>query len=171
MEEPDYRDQWAHLALFASVSTAAEVTTTIRDRLSGRDPSAQEPNGAALSYLSDAVPEIRQVLFRLRTLLLGRRDRDDGPSSALMRFPELMLLLRASRLLHRIHQRLLSLYPAVSEEQVEEVRVLELMAGRMLRGRTGDFEGHAFAFVERGLAFTDQGIRPGRRDLHARDGG
>jgi hypothetical protein len=156
LSEPHQRQDWSHLALFASLSTAAEVAVAIRDRQADRDPSAQEADGAALSYLSRAVPELRQLLMRLRLLVAGRLDALEGTSPLLRRFPELMLLLRASRLLHRIHQRLLSLYPAAGVDLIEGVRLLEYAAAQLLQGRTTAWDRAVHALIEDGLAFTDR---------------
>ena len=60
---------------------------------------------------------------------------------------------RAARLLHLVHQRLLSLYPAVSETLVEEVRLLSAEAARLLEGDAGAEP--LAAFVERALLFLE----------------
>jgi len=139
------------MALFASLSTAVEVSSAINERRRGRDASTQEADAEALSYLSTALPAFRTQLVRLRIQVgVGLNGRDGAPS-VLRRFPELLMLLSCARLTHRIHQRLLSLYPGVAAERVEEVRLLERDAADLLRGPSPTWLADLRAWVERGL--------------------
>lgn len=142
---------WSHLALFASLSTAVEVSSAIRDRRRGRDASAQEADSEAFSYLSTALPALRIQLIRLRVQVGVGLNGADGASSVLRRFPELLMLLNCARMMHRIHQRLLSLYPGVSAERIEEVRLLETDAAELLQGRSPGWHTSLGSWVERAL--------------------
>ena len=70
----------------------------------------------------------------LMQMMFGRvhlEHRSEAEMAEVVRhFDLLMKLRRTERLLHDMHQRLLSLYPDVSEEVVEEARIV--------RGETGE---------------------------------
>ena len=64
---------------------------------------------------------------------------DERPEAdAIRRFEALMLLRKASEALRVMHQGLLSLYPAVDEDMVEETRRLQgLFSARVAAGSAG----------------------------------
>jgi hypothetical protein len=65
-----------------------------------------------------------------------------------------MMLNQAGVLLHSIHQRLLSLYPAVREALVEETRMLQHMQREVRDAGDEAYRDRLIRFVERGLALT-----------------
>ncbi|MEX0599178.1 MAG: hypothetical protein WD205_00965, partial [Rhodothermales bacterium] len=91
-------------------------------------------------YLVSAADELDDHLIALRA---GRVLRRGEASTRRIRFArsvnEVLLLNRIARLFHGIHQRLLSLYPAVPEELVEQARILEKLFGEE-RDRVGPDE-------------------------------
>lgn len=111
------------MTLLATLSTAEDVRRSVEERRSDRDPAAQEPALQAASSLRETGDEAMDLLMQL---MLGRMHiahQDEKPIAAAVRhFDLLMKLRRVERLLHRMHQRLLSLYPDVSEALVEEAR-------------------------------------------------
>lgn len=145
------------MALLATLSTARDVGRSVAARRAGVDPAAQEPADVATPALRVAVRDLNEVLMQL---LLGhmhvRHQDEDDLASAVRHFDLLMKLQRAGRLLHAIHQRLLSLYPDVSPELVEEARLAEAAFEQL---RDADVEAvapDAFAValdaaIERGL--------------------
>lgn len=122
------------MVLLATLSTAAEVRHAVRERRAGRDPSGQEAAADARAFLAQSVAELQEMLMGLQaSLVYTTREHDEAPLPGLVRrFDDLMKLGRAARLLHLIHQRLLSLYPAVPEEVVEETRLVQLQAARLV---------------------------------------
>ncbi|PSQ80489.1 MAG: hypothetical protein BRD46_04105 [Bacteroidetes bacterium QS_8_68_15] len=132
------------MALLATLQTATTVWEGLRERREGRDPAGQEAAGTARAYLDDAAGELTRLHMQLlmakvqadRASPFGSEGGSDegeepaeerspaagSPAAAARRFDLLMKLRRTDRLLHGAHQRLMSLYPAVSEELVEEAR-------------------------------------------------
>lgn len=140
------------MALLATLQTATTVWEGVRERRAGRDPAAQEPAGEARAYLRLAVRELTRLHMQLlmakvqATRISGNEEASSEPpqnddesdvatelsasknpsagrlAATVRRFDMLMKLRRVDRLLHGAHQRLMSLYPAVSEELVEEAR-------------------------------------------------
>ena len=140
------------MTLLATLSTAEELRESMTDRHAGRDPAAQSPPDLARARLR----ETRQALMDLlMQLVLGRvpdRDADEDLAHAVRHFDLLMKLRRAERLVSTMHQHLLSLYPDVSEELVEEARHVRGEIEVLLDLEAGD--GPALPdVVERGLSF------------------
>ena len=128
MSEPESESGAALLesmTLLATLSTAADVRNAIAERRAGRDPSAQEPTDVAAASLRTTGDELMDLLMQL---MLGRvhlKHGEEAEQAAIVRhFDLLMKLRRAERLVHAMHQRLLSLYPDVSEALVEEARLV-----------------------------------------------
>ena len=97
------------------------------------DPSEQEAAAEVRSYLNTAIGELQALLLQLRASLIAGLTEEAPPVSRLVRrFNDLMTLRQVSGLLQVIHQRLLSLYPDVSETLVEEARVLYQDSGLLL---------------------------------------
>lgn len=115
------------LALVAAARTAAHASRHIADRRAGHDASDQQTDRDATSLLSDAVRSLAVSLVRLR--VRGAAAEPADPTAALVQAFEGRLVLddvaRAARL---AHQALLSLYPAVDAETVEQARRLALDA-------------------------------------------
>lgn len=153
-EAPDSAAVLESMTLLATLSTAAEVREGVRERHAGRDPSAQAPIDVASARLHDVRGTLMDLLMQL---MLGQipLDRHDGHdlAHAVRHFDLLMKLRRAERLTQAMHQHLLSLYPEVSEELVEEARRVHDQIEALLD--TDSAEGEQFVLsdvVERGLA-------------------
>lgn len=113
------------LVLMSTMSTAADVVFGMSERRHGSDPTTEEGPEVVRSYLRLAADELDELLVSLQA---GRALAHAAlsPSSPFARnLNEVLLLNRLARLFHGIHQRLLSLYPSVPEELVEQARILE----------------------------------------------
>ena len=143
---------WQALVLFSTLSTAADVWHEARERRAGRDPSAQEAAAVVRPLLRQAAGTLQARLMQLQARLL-RADDEGAVAALLRRYHELMTLRHVGQELHLIHQRLLSLYPDVSEALVEEARLLSREAARQLDGAGSEALG---ALVRRGLVFANR---------------
>lgn len=142
------------MTLLASLSTAAEVCTSLAERRAGRDPSAQEPVDRAAIRLRSAGRELMDLLMQLALSRVPLAESDDRLATAVRHFDLLMKLRRSERLVQEMHQRLLSLYPDVSEELVEEARILRLEMDEVLATVASDTDGpHLSDVLERGVSF------------------
>ncbi len=101
------------------------------------------------AFLEKALPELGNIWYQL--LAYTVRPEKDEVAPEVRVFEWLMHVVRARRLLHRVHQRLLSLYPAISEDLLERVRMLELEAERLLEGSGSEHEEALVRFAEEGL--------------------
>ena len=111
------------MTLLATLSTAADVHDAIAERRAGRDPSAQEPADRARAVLKTAGDELMDLLMQMMFGRVHLEHRSEAEGAEVVRhFDLVMKLRRAGRLIHGMHQRLLSLYPDVSEELAEEAR-------------------------------------------------
>lgn len=122
---PDSAAVLESMSLLATLSTATALRDAVSERRAGRDPSAQEPPDVAAAHLRSAGDELMDLGMQL---MLGRvhlAHQEEVPLAAAVRHFDLLIKLRRTeRLLHALHQRLLSLYPSVSESLVEEARVV-----------------------------------------------
>lgn len=144
------------MALFSSLATAAEVGVAIEKRRRGLDPSEQEAPWAARGYLREARRELLAYLVRLNASLSRAEDGRESHLASLVREgSNLMLLQRVERLLHGMHQRLLSLYPEVPETLVEEVRTLHGTAERMLNPEADESSLLLQEFVQQASMYCD----------------
>lgn len=123
-EQPDSAAVLESMTLLATLSTAADVSQAVSQRRAGRDPSAQERADAAVHHLRRTGDDLMDLTMQM---LFGRvhlaHESEEALAAAVRHFDLLMKLRRADRALHAMHQRLLSLYPAVSEALVEEARL------------------------------------------------
>ncbi len=111
------------MVMLASVTTAASVYHAGLERRAGRDPSGQEAEAPVRHYLETALPDLQADLMRLTAGAMQAAKGEEGRIAAAVRhFDALLVLRRVNGTLHTMHQRLLSLYPAVSEYVIEEVR-------------------------------------------------
>jgi hypothetical protein len=113
------------MTLLATLSTATDLRHAVAERRAGRDPSAQEPRDQAAASVRLVAADLMDLGMQL---MMGRTHlahQDEKPLAAAVRHFDLLLKLRQSeRLLHDLHQRLLSLYPDVSEALLEDVRTV-----------------------------------------------
>ncbi|MEL6614600.1 MAG: hypothetical protein AAFQ43_02620 [Bacteroidota bacterium] len=119
------------LALVAAARTAMAAARSIRDRREGRDPSTQEASGVARADLEVLMGEIGTYVarLRLRSIVAGE---DMSRAAALAQaFEDRLLLDDLAQASRRAHQKLLSLYPEVSAQTVEEARIVAESAARL----------------------------------------
>ena len=143
------------MVLLSTLATAAEVRHAALERRAGRDPSTQAALGVVRPALYRAGAELQEMLLRLQAGLVHARSRpEDGTAALVRRYDALMLLHRTSGLLETVHQRLLSLYPAVDEALVEEARRLQGGSRALLEADDDRFLDALAPLLERTLAFT-----------------
>lgn len=116
------------VALLSTLRTAAHVRRQMEERRAGADPSEQEPAGPARAYLYEALQTLEPLLARLRFFAAVGADGGD----AVQHFEARLALLEAAREVHRVHQRLLSLYPDVSADLAEHARRIQADFARLL---------------------------------------
>jgi len=81
-------------------------------------------------------------------------EQDERPIAVAVRhFDLLMKLRRSERLLHNMHQRLLSLYPDVSESLVEEARAVHGEIERLIEADEEDLLANLDTAAERAISF------------------
>lgn len=129
------RSEERAIVLMATLSAAAEVVHGMMERREGRDPAGQEDPAEAGAWLRSAVAEIEEYLQSLQAaIVIGEKVAEDEPYSLSRRMTVVMLLQQLSRLLHVTHQRMLSLYPQVAEDIIEETRLVQAECARMCEG-------------------------------------
>ncbi|HEX8297527.1 MAG TPA: hypothetical protein VF594_00085 [Rubricoccaceae bacterium] len=115
------------LALIAAARTAAHAARQVADRRAGFDASEQQDAGPAGMLLAAAVRSLSVLLVRLRVRLAAVEPSD--PTAALVQaFEGRLVLDDVAREARRAHQALLSLYPTVAADTIEEARRLALDA-------------------------------------------
>jgi len=113
------------LALLATLSTVGELALSFALQQEGRDPAGQEPERSVRQGIREDLASLHEMMLRGYAL----QHLQDGEADAMAfarHLDRLFVMRRISRLMHRLHQRLMSLYPACSESVLEQVRVLEL---------------------------------------------
>jgi len=141
------------MSLVATLRTAAEVCRSIALRKAGEDPSEQEPAHPTRIRLQAARADLRAVVNRLRVSLAVPHPEE----TALVRaFEDRMLIARAARDLHLVHQRLLSLYPDVEEDMVERARRIQAEAARLAASDDQGFLPAVAVWCESTAAFLDE---------------
>ena len=147
---------WQAIVLFSTLSTATEVWHAARERRAGRDPSVQEETAFVRSYLRRAAGELQALLMQLQAgLIQAERAEEEGTVAALVRrYHHLMALRRVTQHLKVIHQRLLSLYPAVTEALVEEARLLQRDSSVLLTDEDETSLARLGPFLHEALVFT-----------------
>lgn len=154
-ETPDSAAVLESMTLLATLSTAADVCEGMAERRMGHDPSAQEPSGRAAAHVQRAGRELMDLLMQLALSRIPLARRGEAPlSNAVRHFDVFMKLRRVERRTKEMHQRLLSLYPQVSESLVEEARILRSEVDAFLEADPTDPKGPPLETVlERGLSF------------------
>jgi hypothetical protein len=142
------------MALLATLSTAEDVRRSVAQRRAGLDPSAQEPHDRAAASLRQTGDDVMDLMMQLMLGQMHLAHQDERPIAAAVRhFDLLMKLRRAERLLHAMHQRLLSLYPDVSEAVVEEARAVHDAVDRLADAEAEDILHDLDAVAEQGISF------------------
>lgn len=114
------RDAFPAVALVAVARTALASATAVADRRAGRDASAQEPEADVRADLGGLLAALRAQVVRLRLRVVAGAP--EGPAALAQAFEDRLLLDDVATTLGVAHQKLLSLYPAVDEGLVEDVR-------------------------------------------------
>ena len=163
MTDPFDTDSRAEAAVFQAASllsvltSAAEVWHAAKERRAGRDPSAQEDATVVRPYLRRAQREGQEMVMRLQaSLAYAARADEDALTTLVRRFDSLLTLGRLARLMQTVHQRLLSLYPDVREDLIEEARHLQANAAALLDGEVDAFTDSLPPFLDRALRFNRQ---------------
>ncbi|HIG74732.1 MAG TPA: hypothetical protein EYQ24_09225 [Bacteroidetes bacterium] len=119
------------LALVAAARTALAAARSIRERRDGRDPSEQEEPVTARADLAVLAGEIGSYVARLRLRSIVANEERSRAAQLAQAFEDRLLLDDLARDARRAHQKLLSLYPEVSERVVEEARIVAETAARL----------------------------------------
>lgn len=144
------------MALLASLRTAAELCQTLSLRRRGYDPSDEQDPLHARDELRAATSELREILVQLRLSLSVKH----GEGVELVRaFEDRMLLARAARALHVVHQHLLSLYPAVDADLAEQARIIQAEAARLAGAGESGFTEAAEIWSDRTQPFIEDLLR------------
>ncbi len=113
------------MVLLATLATATTIWQRIRARRAGNDPSEQEATASVVPEMAHTLAEVQTHLMRLQTTLVQVQMTNELPGLTHIRhFDALLTRHRISSHLQALHQRLLSLYPAISAELAEEARRL-----------------------------------------------
>lgn len=140
--------------LLSTLSVAAEWMGAYQARRAGRDPSDQQPHDVAQHEGHQACADLADLSLRLVASLTLEGER--GAAALLRRLDQMLVLRRMGHVLTRLHQHLLSLYPAVSEELLEAAR--EATGARAaLAAREGE------AFCDAAATFASDVLRLVRR--------
>lgn len=142
------------MMLLSVLSTAADVSDTIDRRRTGRDPRAQEDGSHVRAYLSAAAEHLEEGFIRLFMHQVCMAEHE-----SVRRMDQLLLVRRLTRELHLVHQRLLSLYPRVSEDAVEAVRLLEKRCEQLIECPPDQLDEDLSAVVDRGLRTAGELLR------------
>lgn len=134
------------MMLLSVLSTAADVRDRIERRRTGHDPTTQEDVSYVRAYLFEAIDELEEGFIRLIIQQVCEPEHD-----AVRQMDQSLLVYRLSRELHLVHQRLLSLYPRVPEEVVEDVRMLQHRCDRARDMSPETFVQDVPEIVDRGL--------------------
>lgn len=137
------------MALLSALNVAAELAFDMRERKAGRDPSADNEDTLVWPELEEDCALLRTLSFQLEsssalTALVDATEDDQLQAFSVQRYIDLVRLQKTSQRLHRIHQHLLSLYPAVDESLIEEARLLELACEA---ARDADTDGYVDALL------------------------
>lgn len=143
------------MTLLATLSTAVDVRESVVERRAGHDPAAQEPSDRARARLRNARSALMDLLMQLMLSRVPLDQEGEAPlPRAVRHFDLLMKLRQAEKLVHDMHQRLLSLYPDVSEALVEEARLVRDQLSVFPEADPADTEVPALSDVlERAVSF------------------
>ena len=134
----------------AVLSTALEGAHALAERRAGRDPAKEEAPGRARERIADAREELADLHFRLNLALRHLSQEEEAERARWVRFFDILMALQsAGRLLHQVHQALLSLYPAADEELIEEVRRQRSIADALVEAEDWDLVERLPSLVER----------------------
>ncbi len=143
------------LTMLATLTAASEVRHGIRERRAGRDPSMQEASGVVIPFLLEAGEELGTLLLQIRSgLVISVVEGDDVVVAPTRHMLIVLRFNHVTRLLQRVHQRLMSLYPRVDEDLVEEARQLHARSQTMLDDELEAGYEELVVWIDRLLDFT-----------------
>ncbi len=140
------------MTLVATLQAATEFAASCRARRTGDDTSAEQPAETVRRHLPAERAELAGLLMHLATSLVAPADEPEE-AARLRHFDRLLTARRLQSLLRTLHQRLLSLYPAVPTATLETARVLEAEAARLVDLDPATFFPAASGLVAQGLRF------------------
>ncbi len=144
------------MTLIASVNAAMNVKQSVLDRRAGQDPTDQEDDHVVRPFLLSAQDEMRGILVHLRaSLIFSQHEEGQAIERNVRRFSDLTRLHKLSHTLHRVHQRLLSLFPQISEELIEEARILHARSQELIEVEDINFVPDVTSFIDRALPFCE----------------
>ena len=118
------------MALVAAARAALGAARGITDRRAGRDASEQEDEALARADLRALASSVAELNVRLRLRVVAGTPGSEAAELA-QAFEDRLLLDELAARLRLGHQKLLSLYPDVSEAIVETTRQLAADATRL----------------------------------------
>lgn len=111
------------VALVAAARTALHTARSVADRRAGRDPSGQEPEAPVRVDLGTLSDRLAGLGVRLQLRAITGTAETEAAAFA-QAFEDRLLLDEIAQDVRRAHQKLMSLYPAVSHDVVEDARQL-----------------------------------------------
>ena len=150
---PDEAAVLQSMTLLATLSTAADLREVVTERRTGPDPTAQEERVVAVPHLYAAAQEVSSLTMQLLLSHVSITHRHEPDIAAVVRhFDQRMKLQRIARLTRSMHQRLLSLYPDVSEALTEEARQVERDGRALVDSDVETFADDLAPFLQRTLS-------------------
>ena len=141
------------VALVASARAALHTARAVADRRAGRDASAQEPEVSVRADLAGLRADLADAVVRLRLRAIVGTPEPRAAALA-QAFEDRVMLDDAARTLSLVHQKLLSLYPAVDAPLVEAVR--QSAAATAARAVADDYDRGLAGFAERLAGLADR---------------
>ena len=126
------------LVWISTLHAASKVVASRQQRLRGIDPSTLEPAEQAVHYLVESVAELEDLAYRMSGLQADVPAADDVVAKIAATFDYLLMLSRATDVVGDVHRRLLSLYPDVPSDMIEEARGLHAELQRMAEDETAE---------------------------------
>lgn len=139
------------MALVAAARAALNAAVSVADRRAGRAASDQEPEGPVRADLAELRAELADHVARLR-LRAAVGVPEPAAAALAQAFEDRVLLDDTARTLARVHQKLLSLFPAVEAPLVEAVRLSAQAAANRAVADDHDRDLAGFASRLAGLA-------------------
>ncbi len=146
------------MTLLSTLNLAAALALGMRERKAGRDPSAENDAAVVQPELVEISTTLRSLAFQLEssTILGNSPEATDAAHTqafTVQRYVDLVRLQKVGQLLHRLHQHLLSLYPAIDEALAEEARLLENACTVARDAATDEFAVYLLPFLQQLKAF------------------
>lgn len=128
------------MSLLSTLSTALDVAISIRERRRGHDPSEQQSFNVVVPHLLKDIQDLATQLTALRASSVASEREAREEIQTVRQMNELLILAGIDHRLIGMHQRLMSLFPAVSEDLVEAARKLITVCSDLRERDAGDPE-------------------------------